>query len=122
VDGSSGVVVSEIRLQLQAYVQAWNRGDITAVVSQFSPSLFANFNSTYYDYGQYTAAVKTAMSSPDHDRMSIEIWAIRALDANCGFANGRVHLFSDAGTEGGGLFTVIYARSMGQWKIIYMHS
>jgi ketosteroid isomerase-like protein len=115
-------VVSAIRLQLHAYEQAWNRGDIPAVVSQYSPSLVAILNSTFYDYPQYTGAVEQVMSKPDRNRMSIEIQTIRAFDTDCGVANGRVHLRSNAGTESVALFTVIYKRFTGRWKIIYSHS
>jgi ketosteroid isomerase-like protein len=117
VDGSN-----EVRARLQAFEQAWNRGDIPAVTSQYSPFLVAIFKSNYYDYVQYINAVVADMSKRDRQRMSLEIQTIRPLGIDYVLANGRVHMFSKESSEQSALFTVIYMRSHGLWKFIYAHS
>jgi hypothetical protein len=115
-------VSSVIRLQLRIYENAWNQGDISVVVAQYHPSMFAILRSEYLDYTEYIKRVNAMMSAESRERMRLEIHTVRALGKYYAVANGRVHSVSPNGSQQSALFTVIYRRFGDQWKLIYAHS
>lgn len=111
-----------VHTRLMNFEQAWNRGDVEAVVSQYDSSLTAILGTDYLAYDSYLRQVRTLMTAANRPQMRLEVHALRRFTRELVLANGRVHTRSHDGAEQVGLFTVIYQLRDGQWKLVYVHS
>jgi len=111
-----------VRPLQNALADAFNAGDVATVMSQYDPSIIVVAGSQTWDFVGQEQFIETAMAKPDRGRLRLEISYARELDRDCILARGRFHLMHKNAAEDTALFTVVYQRKHGDWKIIYAHS
>jgi len=116
-----------IRQRILDFQSAWNRADLSAVVSQYDPSLSAIWQPEFVDYDGYLKSVREMMASPTPPKITLEIHTIIPLGADYAVANGHAFTCYADGHEIKEIFTIIYKRYRGalhrdDWKLVYVHS
>ena len=117
----------EIRIVLADQQAAWNDGNIEAFMTAYEESVDTSFISDkliksyetvfrrYREaYGEDGTMGKLAFSDLD----------FRILNVDHALVTGRFHLTRDAEADGDsrGIFTLVWARIDGKWKIIHDHT
>jgi uncharacterized protein (TIGR02246 family) len=128
VSGSSyadtqGNQVKAILGALSNFEDAWDRGDIANLKSQYDPSMVAIQGSDYVGYEEYMTRLTRVVTGQSRGRVKLDVNAVRMLDSSHALVSGRTHFISvDGKQESSGLFTAIYGRSKGKWRILYAHA
>lgn len=119
-----GKVAVQIRQRLAALQSAWNRADVSAVISEYDTSFFAVVESNcHQERAQYLAQARQSLSGTDCYRIDLDVNAVRSLGPEHAMANGCVRASPVSGNvETARFFTVIYKRMDGEWKLIYAHT
>jgi len=116
----------EIRAVLDRQVEAWNRQDLESFMSGYwnSPNL------TFYSGGAKTAGWKETLDryrntyqseGREMGRLEFSDIQIEMLGPQSALVRGRWRLKTQAG-EPNGLFTLIFRRLSGAWKIVHDHT
>jgi uncharacterized protein (TIGR02246 family) len=118
---------AEIGAVLEAQQQAWNRHDLEAFMSGYwhSPDL-TFFSGGHENHGWQEALehYRATYESPGHEMGKLEFSNLRieALGSDAAFVRGEYHLTMSGGKTPHGLFTLIFRKYPGGWKIIHDHS
>jgi len=124
--GAAAMVASvdeaAIRDRVKAYETEFNAGDVSAVIAEYDPSMSGIEAAAFLDYDGYMAAVRKLLVAPDRGRMRLELHSINRLGKSHMLANGQVIMISKDGAEQRGPFTLIYLKSAGRWKLVYVHA
>jgi ketosteroid isomerase-like protein len=118
---------SEIRKVLDDQALAWNRGDIPAFMTGYEDSPNTTFVGTDITKG-YAAVLdryKTKYSSKEKmGTLRFSGVEVQLLGIAYASVTGRFHLdrTKEAGGEASGIFTLVFKKTAGGWKIIVDHT
>ena len=112
----------EVRQQVKELEYAWNRGDVRAVIRQYSPSVFVRVGSEHWEYEREINDIEKGMKTEPRPRLKIEISFIQPLGLDYAVVDGSFHMVAQGGTDGGGRFTAVWQQSNGHWQCIYTRS
>ena len=117
----------EIRAVLDSQVEAWNRGDIDAFMTGYEDSSETTFVGKEVRKGYDSVLARYRRDYPDRDRMgetSFSDIEVRMVSEEVAIVLGRFHLARAAehGGEASGIFTLVFAKREGEWKILLDHT
>jgi uncharacterized protein (TIGR02246 family) len=117
----------DIRSVLDQQVNAWNRGDVHGFMNGYSDSESTTFVGAKITKGHGQVLSDYLKRYPTRAAMGTLRFSdleIRLLGADYASVVGRWHLDRDkaAGGEAGGIFTLLFQRTAGGWKIILDHT
>ena len=119
--GCDAAVMRDVNLRLHAFEKAWNEPDIHAVMSQYDTSFTFNSTSGRRDHREYMSELHSLFAEEDRSRLSLGISSTRVLSPDCVLVDGTVHeRFMEHEIKA--LFTVIYRRIDGDWRMIHAHT
>ena len=118
---------SAIRKILSDQVQAWNNGDIEAFMRGYEDSPATTFVSdrVIKGYAPVLERYKTRYPTPEKmGKLRFSDLEVRLLGSDHASVIGRFHLdrTAEAGGPASGIFTLLFRKSAGGWKIILDHS
>lgn len=117
----------DIRSVLDQQVNAWNRGDVRGFMDGYADSESTTFVGAKITKGHAQVLSDYLKRYPTRAAMGTLRFSdleIRLLGADYASVIGRWHLDRDktAGGEAGGIFTLLFQRTAGGWKIILDHT
>ena len=117
----------QIRHVLDDQVIAWNRGDIPGFMEGYDKSESTIFVGTTVTKGHAQVLANYLKRYPTRENMGTLKFTdldIRPLGADYAAVIGRFHLdrSAQAGGEASGIFTLLFHRTSGGWKIILDHT
>lgn len=117
----------EIREVLAAQVAAWNRGDIPGFMKGYSNSVRTTFVGNGIEHGYASILARYLRKYPNHEAMGrLEFTAIevRMLGDDHAVVAGYFRLARSqaAGGNASGVFSLIFEKETGGWKIILDHT
>jgi uncharacterized protein (TIGR02246 family) len=123
----AGSSESDIRKVMDDQVAAWNRGDIPGFMAGYDNSESTTFVGTSVVKGHAQVLARYKQRYPTRENMGTLKFSdieIRPLGGDHAAVIGRFHLdrTAAAGGESSGIFTLIFQKAKGQWKIILDHS
>jgi uncharacterized protein (TIGR02246 family) len=111
---------------LNASARAWSRGDLDGFMQSYEPgeaTSYLNKDGPVRGYGairaMYAARFRPGQSLGD---LGLEMLDFRPLGPDYALATGRFHLKPATGPEATGLFTLVFHKAGGQWRIISDHT
>ncbi len=118
---------SAIRGVIDEQQAAWNRGDLEGFMAGYWNSNDLTFFSGGRESKGWQAALdryKKNYRSPGHEMGKLEFAGLRIelLGPESAVVRGEFHLTMSDGRKPHGLFTLIFRRFPGGWKIIHDHS
>jgi beta-aspartyl-peptidase (threonine type) len=118
---------SEIRQVIEQQQQAWNRGGLEAFMAGYWNSPELTFFSGAHESKGWQAALdryKKSYQSAGHEmgKLEFENLRIEMLGPDAAFVRGEFHLTMSDGKTPRGLFTLIFRKFPGGWKIVHDHS
>lgn len=119
---SSYDVAHTVRVRLEAFEAAWNAGDVPNVLAQYDASVEVFSQSEHWGYDKQVSLIRGLMEHGERPRYAVDIESIRVLSSDLALINGQFHLFAKEGNVQSGVFSVIYRRFDGTWRLIYVHS
>jgi ketosteroid isomerase-like protein len=107
--------------------KAWNRGDLEAFMTGYWNSPELTFFSGAKEHDGWQAAMdryRAAYASPGHEMGKLEFSGLRIemLAADAAFVRGAWGLTMKDGKTPHGLFTLVFRRFPGGWKIVHDHT
>jgi uncharacterized protein (TIGR02246 family) len=116
-----------IRNVLRAQQAAWNRHDLEAFMAGYwnSPQLTFFSGANENDgWQQALDRYKATYTSPGHEMGKLDFANLRIemLGPNAAFVRGEYHLTMSDGKTPHGLFTLIFRKFPGGWKIVHDHT
>ena len=116
-----------IRSVLDTQVAAWNRGDIATFMQGYKDSPSTTFVGKTVQHGYATILDRYRKAYSSKDRMgqlTFNDIEVNQLDAHFAVVTGHFHLTrtSSAGGDAGGVFSLIFQKTAGGWKIILDHT
>jgi uncharacterized protein (TIGR02246 family) len=122
-----------IRAVIEAQVAAWNRGDIPDFMTAYENSPDTTFVGTDVNKGFVPILERYKKAYANHDQMGTLTFSkldIRMLPSTKGateyaVVTGRFHLERNAkgeGTKDDGIFSLVWRKSAGKWKILLDHT
>lgn len=117
----------DIRSVLDRQVNAWNRGDVHGFMDGYADSESTTFVGAKITKGHAQVLSDYLKRYPTRAAMGTLRFSdleIKLLGADYASVIGRWHLDRDkaAGGEAGGIFTLLFQRTAGGWKIILDHT
>jgi ketosteroid isomerase-like protein len=117
----------QIRQILAAQVAAWNRGDIPVFMSGYANSTRTTFVGTGIEHGYAAILARYLGKYPTHAAMGHLDFTgleVRMLGVNHAVVTGYFHLARSqaAGGPASGVFSLIFEKESGGWKIILDHT
>jgi uncharacterized protein (TIGR02246 family) len=118
---------SAIRKVLNDQVSAWNKGDIDAFMQGYQDSPETTFigKTIHHGWQQVLERYKHDYSTKEaRGTLEFSDLSVRLLGANYAIATGKYHLTRSAagGGDATGLFSLVWEKSAGGWKIILDHT
>jgi uncharacterized protein (TIGR02246 family) len=118
---------SAIRKVLDGQVSAWNKGDIVSFMQGYKDSPDTTFIGKTMRQGwqQVMERYKASYSTKDAmGTLEFSDLKIRMLGADYAVATGKYHLTRTAagGGDATGIFSLVWEKSAGGWKIILDHT
>lgn len=116
---------SEIRAVLNTQLEAWNRGDIPALVNTYAPDCIFVGKQVAHGRAQLLARYQKAYPSREAmGHLTFSAIEIHLLDDNVAVVTGAWHLArSGAGVSNiGGLFSLVVQHRAKDWKIALDHT
>jgi beta-aspartyl-peptidase (threonine type) len=112
---------------LHAQRDAWNRQDLEGFMAGYWKSPDLTFFSGGTENRGWQAALdhyRTTYASPGHEMGRLEFSGLRIelLGADGAFVRGQYHLAMSDGKTPHGVFTLIFRKFPGGWKIVHDHS
>jgi ketosteroid isomerase-like protein len=112
---------------LHAQQDAWNRGDLEAFMTGYWNSPELTFFSGAKEHDGWQAALdryRAAYASPGHEMGKLEFSGLRIemLPPDAAFVRGAWGLTMTDGKTPHGLFTLVFRRFPGGWKIVHDHT
>lgn len=116
-----------IRILLDDQVQAWNKGDVVTFMKGYDDSPETTFVSdrVIKGYGPVLERYKTSYPTPEKmGKLRFSDLEVRLLGSDHASVIGRFHLerTAEAGGPASGIFTLIFRKSEGAWRIILDHT
>lgn len=117
----------EITRVLQTQVDAWNHHDLEGFMAGYWNSPDLTFFSGAHESKGWQAALeryKKAYTGEGHEMGKLEFANLRIemLAPDAAFVRGEFHLTMRDGKTPHGLFTLIFRKFPGGWKIVHDHS
>ena len=118
---------SAIEAVLHAQQEAWNRHDLDAFMTGYWNSPELTFFSGASEHDGWQAAMaryREAYASPGHEMGKLDFSSLRVerLGPDAAFVRGAWHLTMLDGKTPHGLFTLVFRRFPGGWKIVHDHT
>jgi uncharacterized protein (TIGR02246 family) len=118
---------SAIRNVLDGQVSAWNKGDIDAFMQGYQDSPETTFigKTIHHGWQQVLERYKHDYSTKEaRGTLEFSDLSVRLLGANYAIATGKYHLTRSAagGGDATGIFSLVWEKSAGGWKIILDHT
>ena len=112
---------------LRTQQDAWNHHDLDAFMSGYWNSADLTFFSGAKQTSGWQATLdryKTTYTSPGHEMGTLEFSGLRIemLGPDAAFVRGAWHLTMSDGKTPHGLFTLVFRKFPGGWKIIHDHT
>jgi len=122
-DRTTSAIISVLRAQQDA----WNHHDLEAFMSGYwhSPDLtFFSGGHANHGWQQALDRYRATYASPGHEMGKLEFANLRIepLGPDAAFVRGEYHLTMRDGKTPHGLFTLIFRKFPGGWKIIHDHT
>jgi len=116
-----------IRHVIDEQQQAWNRGDLEGFMAGYWNSPDLTFFSGAHETHGWQAALdryKKSYQGNGHEMGKLEFANLRIemLGSDAAFVRGEFHLTMSDGKTPHGLFTLIFRKFSGGWKIVHDHS
>ncbi len=117
----------EINLMLNGSVEAWNRGDLVAFVSDYEDSLETTYVGREVVRGRKAILARYRRNYPTRANMGTLAFAnieVRTLAGDLALVTGEYHLKRSpaAGGDARGRYTLLVRKRGADWKIIHDHS
>lgn len=117
----------DIRAVMDAQVAAWNRGDIPGFMAGYDDSESTTFVGATVTKGHAQVLENYKKRYPTRESMGTLKFSdleIRPLGPEHAVVIGHFHLdrSSAGGGEASGIFTLIFQKAKGEWKIILDHT
>ncbi len=116
-----------VRRVLEEQQTAWNRGDVDAFMSGYDDSPATTFvgKSVTHGFGQVLESYHHRY--PTKEKMGVLTFSeleVRTLGSDYASVIGKWHLVrtAEAGGDVGGIFTLLFHKTRGGWKIILDHT
>jgi len=118
---------ADIRKVLDEQTAAWNRGDIPGFMAGYADSESTTFVGTTVTKGHAQVLANYKKRYPTREKMGKLRFSdieIRPLGPDHAVVLGRFHLDrpAAAGGESTGIFTLVFEKSKGAWKVILDHT
>ncbi len=118
---------TDIKQVLDDQVAAWNRGDVGAFMQGYEDSPSTTFVGSAVTKGHAAVLARYLKNYPTKEKMGTLRFSdldVNVLDAGYAVVVGRFHLDrgKEAGGEAKGIFTLLFRRTDGGWKIILDHT
>lgn len=118
---------SDVKQVLDDQVADWNRGDVRAFMQGYEDSPYTTFVGSTVTKGHAAVLARYLKNYPTKEKMGTLRFSdldVHVLDENYAVVIGRFHLdrSKDAGGESSGIFTLLFHRTEGGWKIILDHT
>lgn len=122
-----GAPERDIRGVLAAQQIAWNRGDVEAFMSGYEASDATTFVGATITHGYRQVLDNYHHRYPTKEKMGQLTFSdveVRPLGTDYASVIGKWHLArpADAGGEAGGIYTLLFRKTAGGWKIILDHT
>lgn len=114
-----------IRHVLDRQVEAWNRADISAFMQGYAENCIFVGKPILHGKSQLEARYQKLYPSPDAmGKLSFQNLAIHQLDHAVAIVTGNWNLDRPASSGGivGGVFSLVFQREKGNWRIILDHT
>ena len=105
--GESSRQVGEVRREVKALEDAWNRGDVAGAIRQYAPSVYVRVNSERWEYAKEVASIEEGMKKEPRPRLRIDVNVILPLGRDYALVDGSFHMISRDGSDSGGPFTAL---------------
>jgi uncharacterized protein (TIGR02246 family) len=117
----------DIRSVLEAQQAAWNRGDVDAFMSGYEASDATTFVGATITHGYQQVLENYRRRYPTKEKMGALTFSdmeVKLLGADYASVIGKWHLArtADAGGAASGIFTLLFRKTAGGWKIILDHT
>ena len=118
---------NEVRSVIEAQQAAWNRGDIDGFMAGYEASDGTTFVGATVTHGFQKVLENYHRRYPTRAKMGQLVFSdleVKLLGANYAVVLGKWHLArtADAGGDVGGIFTLLFRKTRGGWKIILDHT
>lgn len=114
---------SEIQAVLNTQLEAWNRGDIPALVNTYAPDCIFVGKQVAHGRAQLLARYQKAYPTRQAmGRLTFSAVEIHLLDNNVAVVAGTWHLERSGNANIGGLFSLVLQHRAKQWKIALDHT
>jgi ketosteroid isomerase-like protein len=124
-----GVANDEAAVELVLHVQqdAWNRHDLGAFMAGYWNSPELTFFSGATEHRGWQATLdryRATYASPGHEMGKLDFSGLRIemLGTDAAFVRGEWHLTMPDGKTPHGLFTLVFRKFPGGWKIVHDHT
>jgi uncharacterized protein (TIGR02246 family) len=117
----------DIRSVIEAQQAAWNRGDIDGFMTSYEASDATTFVGATVTHGYQQVLENYHRRYPTKAKMGQLAFSeldVKLLGADYASVIGKWHLTrtADAGGDVGGIFTLLFRKTAGGWKIILDHT
>jgi uncharacterized protein (TIGR02246 family) len=117
----------DIRAVIEAQQAAWNRGDVDGFMAGYEASDATTFVGATVTHGYHQVLENYHRRYPTRAKMGQLVFSdleVKLLGADYASVIGKWHLTRtpDAGGDVGGIFTLLFRRTAGGWKIILDHT
>lgn len=117
----------QINLMLNSSVEAWNRGDLVAFVSDYEDSFETTYVSREVIRGRKAILDRYRRNYPTREAMGTLAFSnveVRPLTGDLALVTGEYYLKRSAagGADARGRYTLLVRRMGTEWKIIHDHS
>jgi uncharacterized protein (TIGR02246 family) len=117
----------DIRSVIEAQQAAWNRGDVDAFMAGYEASDATTFVGATVTHGYQQVLENYHRRYPTKAKMGQLAFSdleVKLLGADYASVIGKWHLTRtpDAGGDVGGIFTLLFRKTAGGWKIILDHT
>lgn len=124
---SAGKDVTAIKQLMDKQVADWNRGDIPSFVTAYKNSPDILFVGTTIQRGYAQVLERYRKNYPTHEAMgtlAFSNFEVAPLDARFATATGNFHLTRgrSGGGDAQGIFSLVFEKTAGGWKIIRDHT
>lgn len=117
----------DIRSVIEAQQAAWNRGDVDGFMASYEASDATTFVGATVTHGYQQVLENYHRRYPTRAKMGQLAFSeleVKLLGADYASVIGKWHLTrtADAGGDVGGIFTLLFRKTAGGWKIILDHT
>jgi ketosteroid isomerase-like protein len=118
---------SDVERVLRTQQEAWNRHDLEGFMAGYWNSAELTFFSGAQEHDGWQATIdryRARYASPGHEMGKLEFSGLRIemLGADAAFARGEWQLTMSDGKTPHGLFTLVFRKFAGGWKIVHDHT